>query len=182
MVSFIKNILQLVLSPSSGWEDISVENPDPKYVGQKCMLPLFGLASISVFMQGYYHPELSMAYLIVKMAAIFASFFAGYVVTESIFKMLADSWIGLEADSRKCSIMVIFAYSLMALAMLVCNVLPLTLGLPYLLPLGVGIIIWKSMSYVGVKKEREFNFMSMMVLVVLILPALIRVMFDWVME
>ncbi|MCC8112557.1 MAG: hypothetical protein LIP03_00925 [Bacteroidales bacterium] len=180
MVTFIKNIIQLILAPTSGWEDISVSNPDPKAVASTGMYPLFAASALSVFAQGYFHPELSGALLVVKAAATFASFFVGYVIAEAMLKTFSEAWVEGSLDYRKCSTVVIFALSLLALATIVCNLLPLTLGLPYLLPLGVAMVIWKATMYLCVKKDKEFNFMLFMVMAVVMPPCLIRALFDWV--
>ena len=83
MKRYLKHMLQLILSPGNGWEDIGKANDNPRDIALAGYYPLIALAAISVFMQGvYHHAEFLVLFMrmIVTFLVYFVSYFFGVFV------------------------------------------------------------------------------------------------------
>lgn len=47
MLEFLKNILQLILSPGNGWEDLSHSKTEPETMLSKGLYPLLGVMALT---------------------------------------------------------------------------------------------------------------------------------------
>ena len=50
MLTLLKYIIQLIVSPKNGWDDIADKNPDPEILLTKGVYPLLGIASAPMFL------------------------------------------------------------------------------------------------------------------------------------
>lgn len=182
MTTFMKNILQLVLSPSSGWHDIAADSTNPRALAMKCMLPVFALAGLSALMQLRYAPLLTASEALVTGAAIFVSLFATYALGSTVFAQLLPQFVESQPDADAYSTVLVYALSMLALAETLCNLVPFDMGLPYLLPLAVGLIVWKSSDYLGIKHDKDLVFITFALLTIILPPALIQQLFAWAMN
>ena len=55
MVQYLKNLLQLVLLPFRGWEDVSATLSDPERLLRDGYYPLLGIAANTEFVRLFYH-------------------------------------------------------------------------------------------------------------------------------
>lgn len=179
MTSFYRNILQLILSPTKGWEDVDASKPQPQRLAMECMYPLFGVAALSVFVQMAFKTDIQFSTMFIRAFAVFVSYFVTYFFACALSKQYL-SYISDEDDaSEKCNTVIVYALSLLALASVVCNLLPLTVGLTYIMPLAVAIVMWKANAYLKVAKDGDSKFILFVILAVVIPPTLIQSMFDY---
>ncbi len=179
MTTFYKNILQLVLSPSSGWEDVAATKSKPQQLAQQCMYPLMGLAALAVFLQLIYEPEVAFTIVLVRAVALFVSYFVTYFFACACVKQYIGRYVEDDVDDERCHTMIIYALSLLALASIVCSLLPLSVGLPYLMPMAVALVLWKACTYLHVSKEHELRFVVLVLVAIVLPPTLIQTMFDY---
>ena len=66
MLHFIKHLLQLIISPVNGWEDISHKGTDAKRLATEGLYPLLGITAISTFIRFFYDDDLTLINLIGK--------------------------------------------------------------------------------------------------------------------
>ncbi len=180
MTIFYKNILQLILSPTSGWEDIAASEHKPQELALRCMYPLMGVASLAVFLELFYDPQMQFSTTLVRAVALFASYFVTYFFANACCKEYLSRWVDGEIDDTRCQIMVVYAVSLLALASIVCSLLPLSVGLPYLMPLAVMLVLWKSGTYLHVSRNHELRFVLLLIVAIIMPPLLIQGMFDYI--
>ena len=62
MLEYLKYLVQLLLSPARGWEDISAKSPDPEEMTRKGLYPLIGIAAVSEFCAFFYLKGLASKY------------------------------------------------------------------------------------------------------------------------
>lgn len=178
-IKFAKYMLQLVLAPAKGWEDISASQLSPIILAQRCMLPLFGIAAVTVFFQLHYHEDASISYYVIRAAVIFASYFVTYILSPMIYANNLGKYIDGEPNAKKYTTLVVYGLSLLALSTTVCNLLSAPLGLMLLFAIGVGLILWKSSTYLFVKAEKTVKFAFFVFLSTVALPFAIQALFDW---
>lgn len=182
MLLFLRNILQLILSPSRGWEDISACRTPVHTLMQKGLYPFITLSALSVFAKLLYEPKASIPALIVMCFVTFVSFFCGYFFSRVIFKSMLYHYCYTEPSENKYSTVILYCVGLLALSTLIYNLMPVKLGLQYLLPLVVTLILWKANLYLGIRSDKDFSFITFGIFIVILPPLLIQSLFAWVLS
>ena len=160
MLDFLKNMLQLILAPERGWEDVAAEDTAPDVLIRRRLWPFAALAAISVYMQLFYHPDLSWVDLTMHAVVFFVSIFVTLHLAIMIIKTYGGKYImGGTPNPKKTSTMTAYILGLLCLIELFCNLLPIHLALYYLLPLALVLILWKADKYMSVKENKDFIFM-----------------------
>lgn len=181
MVLFFRNMLQLLLSPSRGWEDVAASRPDPSSLLRRGVVPVFLIASASIFAQVLFHLHLDFVDLFVGAFVIFVSYFVTACLAYRAFFKRLQKW-NPKSDNDRCHIVVNYALGLMALTTAICNFMPITLGLGYLLPLAITLVVWKSNYYLSVPAEKEYDFLVLVFVVITLPPILIQAFFSWALQ
>lgn len=177
MLIFIRNILQLLLAPAKGWEDVSESAVNPQELFRRQVLPLLGMAALSVFVRLVYNSDLQVIWLFVKAMVIFVSFFVSFFLALVVFKSYFHYFCEGDPNERKFTTVIAYCISLLALTEIICNVLPVNLGLQYLLPLAVALVFWKADVYLRVRNDRDMPFALFGLCVVVLPAAIIRSIF-----
>ncbi len=177
MLLFLRNILQLILAPSRGWEDISACDTDIATLQRKGMYPLIIAAALSVFVRLIYDPALSIPVLVVMALVVLVSFFGCYFLSVVSFKSMFYRYCSHEPNENKYSTVILYVISLLCLSEIICNAMPVKLGLEYLLPMAVGMIMWKANVYLSVDEDKDLGFIFFAVLTVILPPLLIQSFF-----
>lgn len=171
-----------MLSPSSGWHDISQAGANPRRLAMRCMVPLFAVAALSSFVKLRYAPHFTAAGALVSASAIFVSLFATYAMGMTLFWSMLPQIAGIKSDGNAYPTVLVYGLSMLALSETLCNLLPFDMGLPYLLPLAVGLIVWKSGDFLGVSRDKDLVFITFALLTIILPPALIQQLFAWAMN
>lgn len=177
MLLFLRNILQLILAPSRGWEDISSCATDVITLQHKGMYPLIVAAALSVFVRLVYDPSLSLPVLVVMSLVVLVSFFGCYFLSVVSFKSMFYRYCSHGPSEKKYSTVITYIIGLLCLSEIICNAMPVKLGLEYLLPMAVGMIMWKSNVYLSVDEDRDLGFIFFGVVTVILPPLLIQSFF-----
>lgn len=175
---FLRNILQLILAPSKGWEDVSGDMADPSSLARKYLYPLMGLASVSVFFRMLYEPEARFADLLVTSFVMFVSLFFTFFFTLSIFKSYFYKFCEGDPNERKFTTVITYCVCMESIFVVVDNLLPRISLLSFLLPLVVTLIFWKSDIYLRVRPDRNFPFLLLGIATIILPPSLIQWIFS----
>ncbi len=146
------------------------------------MLPLFAVAGLSSFVRLTYEPELTAAGALVMCAAVFVSLFATYALGVTVFASKLPQIIESKIDAEAYGTVLVYGLSMLSMAEALCNMLPFDMGLPYLLPLAVGLVVWKSSDYLGICRDKDLIFITFALTTIILPPALIQQLFDWAMN
>lgn len=182
MLKFLKHICQLLLSPGNGWEDISHSGDSPKDLAVNCLYPLFGLASITTFVQFFYDTDLKLVPLLQDAIIVFVKFFVTYFFASVIFATTLPSWIEGELNEKKYLTVITYSLAIMTLITVLQNCMPIELSLIYFLYVYVALVIWKSMRYLAVKEKYVVHFVIMAIVSVILPLFLINAIFDFIIK
>lgn len=171
MFRYLKNLLQLIISPKSAWEDISSEMVPPQRLTAFGLMPLVATASLTVVVRKVlYRPEMDWGSAVILILATAVSYVCSYyVLGRALCARTAAMTVSGEATDHKCRTMEAYVLGLLALVQIVTRLLPPSMALIYLLPAGVSIVMWKSEAYLGIRKDMTLTF-YIRGLVCLILP------------
>ncbi len=161
MLSFLKYLIQLVLSPTHGWEDISRENPDPKELTARGLYPLMGIAAITEFLAFAYERNISIDKVLVRAVADFGAYFIGFFIAKLVFDIYLKNLTSSEPDKSNVATFSTMAIGLMVFIQIISNCLPWkSLVFVKLLPLYTILVIFHAAPYLKIRKNREMNFVG----------------------
>lgn len=178
MLKFLANILQLIISPQKGWEDL--EDDDYRTDGRRgaidirrlytsCFIPVILICSLTSFIRMMYDggPDFleALQMAIIEFFSLFLSYhLAVYIFSAAMPRIFSDDE---HPDQRREAIMVLYSISVIALIFLLGNVIKVRIALIQLLPFYVVFIIWKGARFIGVPERNIGFFMIMASLAVL---------------
>ncbi len=181
MRHYLKNILQLLLSPAHGWEEISRDGTAPSQLASGGLYPLIGLASVTYFLQGIYAASFELAPLLQRALAVFMSlflaFFAGKLVLETFTARYIDTG---KLNAFKTDTLAAYTVGILAVLQVVCNALPVQTVLSYLLPAFVAIVVWKSARYLDIAPEKESAFTIMAAGALIVPKVVLDILFSFI--
>lgn len=177
--TYAKQLLQLVLSPSRGWEDIAVACADPRQVSARMMMPSFVLAAASALARMLFDGELALSHAVVDAAVTFVAYFVSFAISVQAFRTRLGKHIDGEPDSGRNLTVIAYTMTLLAISTIVCNLTPFSAVLSYILPLLVGLIAWKSAALLRVNPDNEFGFAGFVMMFLALPPVVIQSAFAW---
>lgn len=162
MLRFLRQILQLVLRPANGWEDVAADSEaaatEAARVYKADFIPLIGICSASALVRILYGTDFLGAFAqgLVMFVALFLSYYIACWVLASWMPRLT----GEQAeDTGRYQLMVIYTLSIIALVCLLANIVKVRLAILDFLPLYAVFVLWKGCRFAGVRQEKEGLFM-----------------------
>ena len=174
---YLKDLLQLVLSPLHGWEDVSFDGYSSRKLLLYGFIPLMAVTAGSVFLESLYHADITFVLLLQQAIVTFLKFFASYYLACFSFSLLMPLCTDGNVSSNKNHTFIIYSLSLLALIDLLGNCIPMELSLIYLMPLYALYIMWRGLRYLAISFSGVGNFLLLCVFTVLLPPYLIQLLF-----
>ena len=78
MKDYLKCLLQLILSPRNGWEDIEKGDVSPSRLAVDGFLPLIAITAVSVFVRAMFLHHVEFLTLFIDMIITFVVYFISY--------------------------------------------------------------------------------------------------------
>lgn len=178
MKRYLRHLLQLVLSPGNGWEDIASASISPREIALKGYYPLIMLTAVSVFAQWVWHHSADFTLLFMRMIITAIVYFIGYFFGVFILSVFLEPCLEGRYDEARAQTFTLYTLGLLAVISLLINCLPVSQILLFFLPIYVGIIQWKGVAYMGVRPDKAGVFMFIAVLGVLCPPYLFYFLFS----
>ncbi|MDE6198074.1 MAG: hypothetical protein K2F91_09450 [Muribaculaceae bacterium] len=158
MLTFLRYLLQLILAPAKGWEDIEASDPDPELLTRKALYPLTGIAAATEFLALFYSRGTGLPEVLMRATALFGTYFTAVFIARLIFELYLGRLTTAAPDSRRTSTMTVCGIGLMVLVRMLENCLPWNLVLLKFLPIYVVLVLYKAIPYIGVRRDSELSF------------------------
>ncbi len=179
MFNFLKNLLQLIISPGKGWEDISLKGDNTATIINKGAYPLFLIAALSSFFVLMYDTDVSIIMLIQKAIITFVQFFVSVFFAKFVFSFRIDKYVIGEPDEKRYSTYIIYGVSLVSLITIIKNIIPIqNIALIDFLPVFVALIMWKGCQYMAIREDKTGHFMIFTAVTVIFPPMLLNMLFN----
>lgn len=178
MATFFKLLFQLILSPAQGWNDVSHDSVDPRRLLSAGFYPLISLTALAFFLQGFYHPGTPFVYLLEECIIVFVQYFLSFFVAQFIFTSFIHRYVKSEPSEKRNNTFIIFSLSLLALATLVENCIPIFMPIREFFAIYVAIIMWRGSRYMSVCHDKTGTFMIMSISAILVPPFIIGFLFN----
>lgn len=167
---FIRHLIQLLLSPARGWEDVSEAALSPETLQTKGFYPLIGLTALSEFFPLLYSHGEGFLHAVEAAIAIACSMFVSMYIGRLFLDMTLSRFISGSLNLTKVNIFVICLMGVNCLFCILTNALPASMTFLKLLPLLSVIIIFKSTAYMGIKDDNQLNFTGLAIVAVIVIP------------
>lgn len=168
MWMFIKNIIQLIISPDNGWDDVSrVADPVRACRGMSWMITV---AALSIFIQFFYSGHPSAMVLCQQMVVVLVSLWATFFVGDFVLTMWLPRMNDGVVDERVSRLFLCYTVSLLSLQIVLASILPLTFAILELWPIYVVVIMWRAMKVLDLPDKATGKFL-LAVIVAFILPS-----------
>lgn len=178
MLKFLTCLLQLIISPAKGWEDIAAVGEDPRKLCAEGFYPLLGVTAASVFVRRIFDSDLSVVALLQGAIITFVAYFVAYYLASFIFSLFMGRIIDGEPNEKKIHTFTLYNLSLLALISIVANCLPMELSIVQFLPVFTIIVMWMGRRYLAVKESYGFRFVFLSAVAILCSPYLLSYLFN----
>lgn len=159
---YVKQLIQLILSPTRGWEDVSESCVLAADIQRRGFYPFIGLTAASEFLRLFYTQGLGFWSVVLSAIALGGTMFVSFYLVR-LFMELAAMRIPLYSghyNAVKTDIFVTYMMGINCFYKIVENMLPANMTLLKFLPLISLIIIFKAESYMAVRPDSQLNFLG----------------------
>ena len=162
MLRYLKYLVQFLLSPSTGWEDVaSTTDFTPAEMFRRGFMPLLALTALTEFPGLLYNKGLPIDVYIIRavidLGAYYVSFFIASVIFDASMPRLAPT-ADAESLRTRSHLLMLLALGEMLLINIVCNLLQAEITILKFLPVYVILILYKGAEYIGVKADSVMAF------------------------
>lgn len=171
-------MIQLVLAPVKGWEDISADGFDARELLVKGLIPFVAVVSLSVYMHMIYNPDISALILLHQAVVGFIKYFVTYFIATFAFTLYLPGVTDGELSMTKCHTFLIYGTGLLALCGFIQNLMPVDMALVLVLPVYVFYILWRGLRYLNVSFSGVGTFMLITLFAVIVPPYFIQYIFN----
>lgn len=173
MLTFLKYLIQLTLSPSEGWKDIEKEDPQPKALLYGGLYPLLALTSLSELLAVVYERSISLSEALIAAVDVAGAYFITLYLAKLVFELYLPRILAAEPDLRRIAVFIICSVGLLLLFLFIDNCLPWSLVPLKFLPIYVALVISKAHHYLNVKRREEMHFTVLAACVLVLVPTAI---------
>lgn len=177
MLEYLKSLIQLILAPRYGWEDIEADDIRPEQIFLHGFLPLSVLSGLCVFVQLAYHPVLSLVGLTIMAVSEFVSYFLSYYIALLILGSVIPGISFGEFSRDRLKTYVLSCLGLMCLMGILKNCLPSDFATVYFLLIYVAVIMWRGIDFMRVELRHEIKFTLVSVIAIMLPTLLINLIF-----
>lgn len=182
-------MLQLVLSPHNGWEDIAKADIPVDELLSKGLFPLTGLASAASFCALIFNVDSTLVGCIQSAIITFIRFFVTYFFANLIFTSFASKILSdtgnentqgyvYELDTARASTFIIYNLGVLVVLALISNLIPLQHSLLQFFPFLVALLMWKGADFMEVAPDRVGHFTFLSVFAILVPTYLLQYFFE----
>lgn len=175
---YIKESLQLIMSPAHGWEDISYDAPDARAMVTHALLPWLIVVALSSLLGCYFDGTLSLITGLHSVLSTFLMFFVTYYLGVAAFEFYMPSITSGHSIESNNSLLILFSISLLGLIEVLKNCMPVDMAMINFFPLYVLYIMWAGARYVKVNYNNRSNFATLSLFAVILPPYILQFLFS----
>lgn len=154
MLLYLKLMLQLVLAPLKGWEDVELTAPNPRRLFAAGLVPLCVVAGICASLAAWWLTASSLFTLIMRGIVCAVKYILAYYIAQAILisllpRITTDGLI----DRDRVNIFATLCVGIMACIGIIINAFPME-DIFLFLPLIVVVIIYRARRFLCVERKK----------------------------
>lgn len=170
MFLFIRYLIQLLLSPSRGWEDISSAAQTCDVIKRNGFYPWLGFVAMSNFLQLIYSPTLTFFECLLGAIAVAGGLFISLYLGRLFLDFTLPEHVDAKLNITKINTFCIYMVALMGIYSVISNAMPANLTFLYFLPLLSVVIIFRATAYLGISHDRIAVFICLASVATIVVP------------
>lgn len=175
---YLRDMVQLVMSPVHGWEDISYDNPDLRRLMTKGWLVWLLVASCTVVLRPAYMGNFEWFDAMARFLATFIKFFVTFYIGGFMFSAFMGVITQGAGVERLNNTLIVFSVGLLIMIDVIKNCLPVDISMINFFPLYVLYIMWRGERFVKVAAGRQLQYVALSFVSVILPPYLIQMMLN----
>lgn len=168
MWPYAKNIIQLIISPDHGWEDVAKSSSPTRAF--RLMTILLIIAAISPLCRLFYVDHFSTLLIWQSTVIVFAAYWATFFIGEFVLGLFLPTVSDLDETEDRIRSFCAYITGLLALQVILESVIPIPVAILQLWPIYVVVIIWRAMDFLKVSEQATGKYF-LITIPALILPA-----------
>lgn len=167
---FIRQLIQLVLAPSRGWEDVSEAGAAPADIQRRGFYPFLALTGASEFLRLIYTHDLGFWTVLLSAIAVMGAMFVSLYVGRLFLDMTLSQYISGQLNATKVDIFATYMIGINCLFRILENAMPASMTFLKFLPLISLLIMFKATAYMAVKPDSQLSFLGLCTVAFIVLP------------
>lgn len=171
MLHYLKLMLQILMSPKRGWDDVAADETSPRYLLRQGLLPVAIVASLTVGL-GFLYQIRPQAYTIILTGVVaFVRYMLTYFIAVALLVYLLPRVTNDGAvDRTRVELFSVYCVGMMALIGILENIIPYQKGntplLPLIqfLPLYVVVVMIQGRGILNIIENRLFIFAAITII------------------
>ncbi len=167
---YIRQLLQLVLSPSRGWEDISAACLSPDDIRRRGLFPWLGVTALSEFFPLLYDSTLSVWVAFESAIVVAVAMFVSLYIARMFLCMTLSAHVDGTMNLNKVGTLSLYMIGIACLFRIIANIVPASLTVIHFLPLISLLILFKAIPYVGIRADSSMSFLLLAGIATIVIP------------
>lgn len=173
MLSLLKYLIQLILSPGEGWKELRQDAPDASALQRRGLYPLLAVMAATELLGFVYLRHATVAGVLMRMLADFGAYFVALFIARLLLGLYLPHLCMEKPDESRIATFAVCGIGLMVLVQTVCNCLPWNLVLLRFLPVYVILVLYKATDYLGVRDTDKLRFVGLAAASIVAVPLLL---------
>ncbi len=174
MMSVLKNIIQVIVSPRDGWESINISDTRTEDLISKVFYPMLAVLAVSEFAPVLYDHTLTISTLLVNALATFAAYFFTFFINVQVMSLAFPEAARTRVAVDRLTDFTIYSLILLIIIEIISNLLPTDfMPITALAFLYMPLVIYRGMMYLDIKGVHSLWATVLATLLLVGLPQLI---------
>lgn len=180
LLYYLRDMLQLILSPVKGWEDVYADGLNSRELLVKGFIPFITIASLTVLLKIFYSPDATLAVGLQQMVVCFVKYFVAYYLAVFLFTLFLPTCIEGELSMAKVQTFINYGVGLLALVNIIKNCIPVELALSFMMPIYVLYILWRGLRYMNISFNGVGTFILLIIFALIAPPYALQYIFNFI--
>ena len=176
MLLYLKYLIQIILSPSNGWEDVRTSNPSEGWMLRRGFLPLLIVSALSEFLGLCYNKGYTFDILLIKALIDFGSYYLALFIGRVIMEMYVSRLVVCDDRAeikKRGEIFLLLGLGEMLVMQIIFNIFQADITLLRFLPIYNVLIIYKAADFMRVSADKLMLFTLVASVAVVVVPLVI---------
>lgn len=180
LLYYLRDMIQLILAPVKGWEDISADDYGGRELLVRGFIPFIAIASLTVLLRLLYSPDASFTVGLQQMVVCFVKYFVSYYLSTFLFTLFLPTCIEGELRMVKVQTFILYGLGLLALVNIIKNCIPVELALSFMMPVYVLYILWRGLRYMNISFSGVGTFILLIIFALIAPPYALQYVFNFI--
>lgn len=180
LLYYLRDMLQLILAPVKGWEDVSADGYGGRDLLVKGFIPFIALSSLTVLLKLFYSPDATVVVGLQQVVVCFVKYFVSYYLAAFLFTLFLPTCIEGELSMVKVQTFILYGLGLLAMVNIIKNCIPVELALSFMMPIYVLYILWRGLRYMSISFNGVGTFILLIIFALIAPPYGLQYLFNFI--